>query len=78
VKTTGRCAKVNWDAALDISNTNMDVGVVVIESCIVIAAMASVVPFIVDSIVAETMATWRAVPFYSDLGFQRVIFEGDA
>jgi len=45
-----------------------------IESCIVIAAMTSVVPFIVDSIVAETMATWWAVPFCSDLGFQRVIF----
>lgn len=40
--------------------------------------MATVVPFIIDPTTAEAVAAWKAVAFCSDLGFQLVIFEGDA
>lgn len=71
--------KTNWDDALDISNKRMGVGVVVRDaSGAILASMVTTIPFIRDPTVAEAMAAWKAVVFCSELGFQRVIFEGDA
>lgn len=37
-----------------------------------------VVSFIIDPTVAEAVVAWKAVNFYNDLSFHKVIFEGDA
>jgi hypothetical protein len=44
----------------------------------VLAAMATIIPYINDPAVAESMAAWRVVNMCSELGFQQVIFEGDS
>jgi len=44
----------------------------------VLTALAIIVPFIIDSTVAEAMVAWKAVNFCNDLGFHEVIFEGNA
>jgi hypothetical protein len=59
--------KTNWDVDLDIPNKKIGVGVVVRdESGTLLASFA------------EAVAPWKAVVFSSELGFPRVIFEGDA
>jgi hypothetical protein len=70
------CLKLNWDAELGSSPSRMGVGAVLRdEQGRVWAAMAMVIP---NFIVAEVVALWKAVNFCLDLGYKRVIFEGDA
>lgn len=57
----------------------MGVGVVVCyNSGSVLAALATVVPFIIDLTINEAVVAWKAINFCNDLGFHKVIFEGDA
>jgi hypothetical protein len=48
------------------------------DSSFVLAALAIIVPFITKPIVMKVMAAWKAVTFYGESGFQRVLFEKDA
>jgi hypothetical protein len=62
---------------LNTSTKNMGVGVVVQdEEGEVLAAMAKVVPYVTDPIVAEVVAVWRAINLCCVMGFQRLVFEG--
>jgi phosphotransferase system IIA component len=71
--------KLNWNAALDVSQKKMGVGVVVRDDSGTVKAMvAKVVPFIVDPTLAEAMAAWQAVQFCCDMGFQRVVLVGNS
>jgi hypothetical protein len=53
----------------------MGVGVVVRDnSGSVLAALATVVSFTIDPSVVEIVAVWKAINFYSNLCFNKVIF----
>jgi len=57
----------------------MGVGVVVRDnSGSIFAALVTIIPFIIDSTVAEAVIAWKAINFYNDLSFYKVIFERDA
>jgi len=71
--------KTNWDAAIDVERKKMGLGVVVRDARgEVQVAMAQVIPYLIDSIVAESMATWRPVSFYLECGFSKLLLEGDS
>jgi hypothetical protein len=71
--------KVNWDAALDKDTKMMGVGVIVRdERGDVLATLCTTIPFVTDPTIAEAIAAWKAVELGCELGFQRVILEGDA
>lgn len=54
----------------------MGVGVIAPKG-IVQASMCNTVPSIIDLTVAETMAAWKVVVFYIEMGYQRVYIEGE-
>jgi ribonuclease HI len=71
--------KLNWDAALGSSPTRMGVGAVLRDGQgRARVAMATIFPNVSDPTLAEAMALWKAVNLCLDLGYKRVIFEGDA
>jgi ribonuclease HI len=75
----GGCLKLNWDATLCSTKNMMGVGVVLRdEHGAVVAALASVFPFVRDPVLAEATALWKAVKFCGEVGCQRVVFEGDS
>jgi hypothetical protein len=71
--------KINWDAALLKETQKMGVGVVIRDDrgdCV--AALARIVPYIVDLLTAETVAVWHAVQLVCEKGYHHVLFEGDS
>jgi ribonuclease HI len=54
----------------------MGVGIVLRDSE-GMAALATVIPFILDPTTAEVMAAWQAIILCRELGISHVIFEGD-
>lgn len=79
VKLTDGWVKVNYDAAIELPTNRMGIGVVIRDaSGEVQAAMTQVIPYINDSVMAKSLATWKAVSFYHDSGFTQVIVEGDS
>jgi hypothetical protein len=71
--------KINWDAALDVQNRLMGIGIIARDSAgRVMAAMSSVVPYIKDPTVAEAIGAKRAVEFGREKGFPSIELEGDA
>lgn len=71
--------KGNWDAILDKMEKKMGVRVIA-TYCEgnVLVTMCTIVPFIIDSTIAEAVAAWKAVEFYRNLGILRLILEDDA
>ncbi|XP_042979938.1 uncharacterized protein LOC122310120 [Carya illinoinensis] len=69
--------KANWDAS---TNTrNLGLGIVLRDEVgEVLACACFKKPPVSDSSLAETMALWQAVELSHELGFNRVILEGDA
>jgi collagenase-like PrtC family protease len=62
-----------------MSQKRMGVGVVVRDDVgVVMAAMSKLIPFIVDPTVTESVAAWQAVQFCCELGYLRVVLEGDS
>jgi hypothetical protein len=53
--------KINWDAALHKENKHMGVGVVIRDDKgDVVIALSKIVPYIMDPLIAETVAVWHA------------------
>lgn len=71
--------KVNWDAALDHDSNIIGMRVIASDARgLVVASMCGTIPFIIDPTIAEAVAAWKAIVFYCEQGFQRLILEGDA
>ena len=71
--------KANFDGAVFVSSGEAGVGVVVQnENGEVMAALSEKIALPSSIEVLETVAARRATVFAVELGFQRVIFEGDA
>jgi ribonuclease HI len=71
--------KVNWDASVNKLQNKMGAGVVVRDSTGAVLAMLCTTKNSINSpAVAETVGAWAAVELATRMGFQRVIFEGDA
>jgi ribonuclease HI len=71
--------KINVDAAVDKRARKMGVGVVIRDAGgRIIAAWAKQIPFIVDPLLAETIAAWYAISFGKEMGRAKVILEGDS
>jgi hypothetical protein len=47
-------------------------------ACLKSKGITTTIPFITDPTVAKVVVAWKGVAFCRTLGFQRVIFEGDA
>jgi ribonuclease HI len=71
--------KINMDAAVDKAARKMGVGIVIRDAGgRIIAARAKQIPFIVDPLLAETIAAWHAISFGKEMGGDKVILEGDS
>jgi ribonuclease HI len=71
--------KINMDAAVDKAVRKMGVGVVIRDAGgRIIAARAKQIPFIVDPLLAETVAAWHAISFGKEMGGDKVSLEGDS
>jgi hypothetical protein len=79
VKPLDGWVKVNYDAAIELPAKRVGIGVVIRDaSGEVQAAMTQIIPYINDSVMAESLAAWKAVSFCHDSGFTQVIVEGDS
>jgi ribonuclease HI len=71
--------KINWDAAVDSVNRRMGIGVVIRDSNgEVVATVSSPRNHITAPDIAEAVAALRAVTFCREVGFSKVVLEGDA
>jgi hypothetical protein len=71
--------KCNWDASIDGRSKKMGMGLVVRDSSGGFRAAAiSNIPYITDLEIAKSIAARWAVSMCAELGFQSVVFEGDA
>lgn len=62
--------KMNWDAAFNKASRSMGPWVVVV--------LAQFLPQVTDPSIAEAVALWRAVWLCGELGYTKVVFEGDS
>ncbi|KAK8657529.1 hypothetical protein V6N13_035760 [Hibiscus sabdariffa] len=76
---TAGVIKFNFDSAYDISSKNSISGVIARDSAGLIMA-SCIVPHhhVADAFVAEALACYQATTFAKELGFKRVVFEGDS
>ncbi|XP_059441925.1 uncharacterized protein LOC132174254 [Corylus avellana] len=71
--------KVNWDAAIDKKNSCVGIGILARDANgQFMAACGLKKKTLRDPTVAEAFATLHTVLFANELGFEHVIFEGDA
>jgi hypothetical protein len=71
--------KVNWDIAIDRECQQMGIGVVIRDDTeLCIAAMAMVIPHVLEPTTAEGLGAWRAVLLCWDLGLSNFVLEGDS
>ncbi|XP_042942660.1 uncharacterized protein LOC122276827 [Carya illinoinensis] len=71
--------KVNWDAAVKLTEGGMGIGVVMRdEKRDVLVSLCSQKKYVRDPLVVEMQALWRAMKLCAELNMTRVIFEGDA
>jgi len=71
--------KCNWDASIDGRSKKMGLGLVVRDSSGGFRAVAiSIIPYITDLEIAKSIAARWVVSMCAELGFQSVVFEGDA
>lgn len=65
--------KVNWDAALDLNNKKMGVGIIGRDYLgQVLAVFCDTEPFIQEPVVAEAWAAWRAVELCQKMGWMKI------
>ncbi|XP_042944640.1 uncharacterized protein LOC122278525 [Carya illinoinensis] len=78
-KPDAMICKVNWDAALDVKNKQVAIGIIVRDSeGEILACLCSKLSIVVKAIVAEAYALRRALFFCLELGLQKVLLEGDS
>ncbi|XP_059436347.1 uncharacterized protein LOC132169310 [Corylus avellana] len=71
--------KVNWDAAIDQRNSCVGLGILARDATGQFMVACGIKQrIVVDPTVAEAIAALHAVIFAKELGFERVIFEGDS
>jgi ribonuclease HI len=71
--------KINWDAALEISNRRVGIGLVVRNDAGDIEAASTVcIPFVTDPTLAEALGAWHALLFCRKQRYTHVILEGDS
>jgi hypothetical protein len=71
--------KINWDAAISMSEEMMGVGIVARDTTgSVVGAFCCTRPQILDPTTAEAVGAWQAVLFAKRLGVEHAIFEGDS
>ncbi|XP_042984282.1 uncharacterized protein LOC122313374 [Carya illinoinensis] len=71
--------KVNWDAAYELKNKKMGLGVVIRDGeGEVLVSLCKPSSYSVSAAVAEAEALWRAMLLCIELNFGEVVFEGDA
>jgi hypothetical protein len=71
--------KINWDAALEISNKRIGIGLVVRDDVgVVVAASTMCIPFVTDPMLAEALGAWHAHLFCRQQRYTHVVFEGDS
>jgi hypothetical protein len=68
----GGFVKVNWDAAIETTKKKMGIGI------IILATLSEHKDNIIAHEIVEAMAALRVVNFNRELGFYKVIVEGDA
>jgi hypothetical protein len=67
-KPSPRWIKLNWDAAIDVKQQKMVIGIIVRASR----------PHVTDPTIAEAIAEWKIVDVCISLGFPKVLLEGDS
>lgn len=71
--------KVKWDAAMDKHNCRMGIAIIIRDSMgEVLATLSAPKEFIITPDIAKATATLRLVQFTRDLGFYKLVLEGDA
>jgi hypothetical protein len=79
VKPPDDWVKVDYDTSTEVPTKRMGIGVVIQDvSGEVQAAMTQIIPYISDLVMAESLASWKAVSFCHDSGFTQVIVEVDS
>ncbi|KAF5441798.1 hypothetical protein F2P56_036997 [Juglans regia] len=79
VKPEERTVKANWDAAMNVRNRKVGIGVAVRDSTgEVLACLCSCFDNISNPSVAEAVGLRRAALLCAELGFSNVILEGDS
>lgn len=72
------CYKVNTDGALDVSRKIGCIGVIVLNSGgEVMGALAHPIEGVDDPLMAEALAVVKSLQFARDMGFTRVVVQGD-
>ena len=71
--------KVNWDVAVDKNKRNMGIGDRIRERMRgVLTTLSTPKDYIIDPNLAEAMLVLRAATFSHEIGFSKVVLEGDA
>jgi ribonuclease HI len=71
--------KLNWDAALDVRQNRMGVGIIARDELgKVRATLSTALPYIQNPSVAEAFGARRAVEFARERGFSSIVIEGDS
>jgi hypothetical protein len=71
--------KINWDAALELSNKRIGMGLVVRDGAGVVEAVSTVcIPFVTDPMLAEALGACHALLFCRQQRYTHVVFEGDS
>jgi ribonuclease HI len=71
--------KINWDAALEISNKRVGIGLGVRDGSGVVEAASTVcIPFVTDPMLAEALGAWHALLFCSQQKYTHVVLESDS
>ncbi|XP_042983215.1 uncharacterized protein LOC122312624 [Carya illinoinensis] len=71
--------KANWYAAVDKENSKIGVGVIVRDSGgLIIASLCSSISLSPDPLLGEAVAALGASSFYSELGLNQIMLEGDS
>jgi hypothetical protein len=71
--------KANWDAALDRNGRRMGVGLIVHDhKGRVVVALYAPRLYVHDHTTAEALAAWHLAEFCMQLGYKKIILEGDS
>ena len=71
--------KLNWDAAVNVGERKIGLGIIAHDHTDqVLAVFVASRQYIIDPIAAEALATWKMAEICVFMGFQEVHFEGDS